>query len=325
MKGKFKVLVGSRSFGKVSSEPIRILEEAGCEVVVNSNPYPIPEEELITLIPNYDALITGVDKVTERVVNSATHLRVISKHGAGYDNIDLKAAKKRGITVVYAPGGEHETSVADMTVALILACARQIPTMDRSMKQGEWKRFTSTEMRGKVLGIIGMGRIGESVVERLAGFKMRIIAYDIKQNELLSKKYNVEYTKLEQLLKISDFVSIHLPLNKNTTNMISVNELNLMKPSSYLINTARGGIVDEDALYEMLRDNRIAGAAIDVFKNEPPEDEKLQLLANVIATPHVSGYTVEALHRIDMETVKNTIRALNGEDVINTLVKGRNQ
>ncbi|MEA1963522.1 MAG: phosphoglycerate dehydrogenase [Candidatus Aerophobetes bacterium] len=322
----YKVLIGSRSFGKIVKDGVDLLKKNGCELIENPLHRVLKEDDLVNIIQGFDGFITGIDEVTEKALEAADQLKVISKHGVGVDNIDVDTATKKGIVVTYTPAvGKEAEAVADFTFGLILSIARQICLANQSVKSGGWKRAIGTEIWGKVLGIVGTGNIGKAVIKRANGFNMRILAYDIFKNEELIDKFGVVYVSLEKLLRKSDFVTVHVPLNEKTRNLIGGAELRLMKPSAYLINAARGGIVDEKTLFRRLSEKKIAGAAIDAFSGEPPKDNPLISLDNVIATPHIAAYTISSIREMDILTADNTLKVLNNKQpsdkyVANSLV-----
>lgn len=308
-----KVLIGSRSFGKFTPKGIKMLKDSGCELVKNPLGHALKEEELLELMNGVDAIITGMDQLNEKVINSSGKLKVISKHGVGIDNIDLEAASRKKIIVTNIPAGREEcNAVADFTFALILSIARNICIASKSTKENKWVKLIGSEVYGRILGVLGGGSIGKAVIERAIGFGMEVLVYDIKEDEELVKKHRVRYVDLKYLFKNSDFVTIHTPLNESTRGLIKKRELELMKKSSYLINTARGGIVDEKDLYEALKREQIAGAAMDVFSKEPPGGSPLLELKNLIATPHMAAYTMSSLRALDVISAENVLRVLEG-------------
>ncbi|NQS88935.1 phosphoglycerate dehydrogenase [Patescibacteria group bacterium] len=305
-----KVLVTSTSFGKVVKEPVEILNSQGYEIIWNELGRPLKEKEVMERVKEIDAYIAGLDDITTRAIEAANKLKIISKYGAGVDNIDVETATKKKIVVTNTPGANTE-AVADLTFGLILAIARCIPQADRSAKQGEWRKFFGRAVNGKTLGIMGMGRIGKAVTRRAKGFGMKIIYWDCLREINIEKEAQAEYVNFKTLLQKSDFVSLHLPLTKETRGLIGKEELKLMQPTAFLINTSRGPIVDEDALYECLRDKVIAGAAVDVYSNQPPRDSSLLSLNNIITTPHMGAYTYESIMNMGMISVRNVIDVLN--------------
>jgi len=314
---RWRVLIGSRSFGQADPSHIRQLEEAGCEVVPNSLGRAYREEELLELLPEMDAIITGTDELTARVIEAAGRLRTIAKHGVGLDNIDLEAARRRGIVVTATPGAIHD-SVADLTMGLIIAVARQIVPAHNSTVAGEWRNFVGLELRDKTLGIIGLGRIGKGVCLRALPFGMRVVAYDLYPDEEFARAHGVRFVGLEELLATSDVVTLHASAG-NDGRLLGRREIGLMKPGAIFINTSRGKLVDEGALYEALAVGRLAGAGLDVFEEEPPRGPLLEL-PNVVLTPHIAGQTREGMIRMGEMTVQNCLRALRGEEPLYRVV-----
>ncbi|MCD6472156.1 phosphoglycerate dehydrogenase [Candidatus Aerophobetes bacterium] len=305
-----RVLVTSTSFGKVVKEPVELLNNQGYEIIWNKLGRPLKEEEVIGRIKGIDAYIAGLDEITTRAIEAADRLKVISKYGAGVDNIDIEVATRKKIVVTNTPG-TNTGAVADLTFGLILAVARKIPQANGSTKKGEWKKFFGRAVYEKTLGIVGMGEIGKAVAKRAKGFNMRIIYWSRRRKLDIEERTGAKYTDLKSLLQEADFVSLHLALTSDTKNIIGKDEIRLMKPTAFLINTARGPIVNEDALYECLRDRIIAGAAVDAYSNQPPKDSPLLSLDNIIATPHMGAYTYESIMNMGMTSVKNVIDVLN--------------
>ncbi len=275
----------------------------------------LSEDELVAKVAEANALIVrSATKVTRRVIEAGRNLMVIGRAGVGVDNIDLKAATERGIVVVNAPDASSIT-VAEHTFGLMLALARRIPQANASLKAKKWekKKFLGVELRGKTLGILGLGRIGSEVVRKAKAFGMRCIAYDPYIPEKLAEELGVEVVELDELLERSDFISIHAPLTESTKRMIDDSAIEKMKRSAYIINCARGGIIDEDALYRALSSGRIAGAALDVFEREPPFDSPLLELENCIVTPHLGASTEEAQRYASLITCEEVLKVLRGE------------
>ncbi|NLY05180.1 phosphoglycerate dehydrogenase [Candidatus Sordicultor fermentans] len=310
-----QVVVLARSFSRGSNEPRELLSQAGLEVVFKKNPEPEKEGKVAELIGDAEAVIVGVDRIGEVVFSRCSNLRVVSKHGVGVDNIDLEAAKRHGVVVANAPGTNSQ-SVADMAFLLILACARGLPILLEQVKNKVWSSpFLGVELEDKVLGIVGLGRIGKEVGKRGQGFGMKVIYYDpvVEDKEFAS-------VSLEDLFKSADFVSLHAPLTKDTEKMVGEKLLSLMKEEAFLINTARGELVDEEALYRFLQEKRIKGAALDVLTFEPPFESPLLSLPNVIVTPHVSAHTKEANIKMGRIAALNVIRVLQGEEPLYRVV-----
>jgi D-3-phosphoglycerate dehydrogenase len=288
------------------------LVEAGAELIPNPWGRTPKEDELLGAMDGVDVLISGTEPVTARVLSAAPDLMLIAKHGVGFENIDLDAAKARGVPVVIA-GGAIADSVADMAMALLLACARHVPQGDRAVRAGKWPRMVGVELRGKTLSVIGLGQIGREVAKRAHAFGMSLVAYDVFKHEQFAQDYGVRYLPLHEALAEGDFITLHAPVTDESRHMINAMTLMLMKPTAYLINTARGELVDEAALVRVLRDKRIAGAAFDVFEKEPPGDNPLLHLDNFIAAPHSAGQTGDGLRKLGEVTVDNIIRVMNGE------------
>lgn len=306
-----KVLVASRSFGPNCPEVLDRMRAAGCELIANEWGRAPTEAELLERVGDIDVLISGTEPVTARVIAAAPKLKVISKHGVGYENIDLAAARARGIPVAVA-GGAIADSVADLAFALLLALARQIPRGDRAVRDGGWPRLVGMELRGKTLGIVGLGQIGKAVCRRAKGFGMQVAAYDLFPDERFAQSWGVRLMPLDQLLASADAITLHAPASAETRQLINHATLGLIKPSAYLINTARGDLIDEQALAEALRDGRLAGAASDVFKEEPPASSPLLKLDNFIAMPHSAGQTEDGLRKMGEITGENALRVLAG-------------
>ena len=266
---------------------------------------------LADAIAGMDAvLVRSATKITRESLALADRLKVIGRAGVGVDTIDVDAATERGIAVLTAPAG-NTISAAELTLALILALARRVPAADRSMRAGQWDRksFNGTELQGKTLGLLGAGRIGSEVARRARAFGMRVLAYDPYLTEERARSIGLELAPLDEIVREADIVSVHVPLSDATTNLIGEAQLALMKPSAFVVNVARGGVVDERALFRALTDRRIAGAALDVFGQEPlPADDPLRTLDNVVLTPHLGASTVEAQHSVALE-IADAVRA----------------
>ncbi|HKS96184.1 MAG TPA: NAD(P)-dependent oxidoreductase, partial [Terriglobia bacterium] len=247
-------------------------------------------------IHDADALIVrSATKVTAGLLAGAPRLRAVGRAGVGVDNVDLEAATQRGIVVMNTPGG-NAVSVAEHTLALILALARRLPHADTSLKQGKWekKKLLGIEVRGKTLGLVGLGKVGLEVARLAQAFEMEVTAYDPFVSSLLAGEHNVKLAPLEQVLKASDFISLHASITPETRHLINARTLALTRPGVRIVNCARGELIDEKALLEALESGQVAGAGLDVFETEPPRDLALASHANVIATPHIAGSTEEA-------------------------------
>ena len=248
-------------------------------------------------------LVRSATRITRESLARADRLTVIGRAGVGVDTIDVDAATERGIAVLTAPAG-NTISAAELTLALILALARRVPAADRSMRAGKWDRksFNGTELQGKTLGLLGAGRIGSEVARRARAFGMRVLAYDPFLTDERAKAIGLELASLDEIVRVADIISVHVPLSEATTGLIGEAQLAVMKPSAYVVNVARGGVIDEAALFRALSEKRIAGAALDVFGEEPlPADDPLRSLDNVVLTPHLGASTAEAQHSVALE------------------------
>ncbi len=301
---------------------IRMLEEDGHDLEIYDGDAPPSKEEIVEGVREKDVLICLLtDIIDKEVIDASPSLKVIANYAVGYDNIDVEYATKKGIVVTNTPGVLTET-VADLTWALMLSIARRICEGDEFMRQGKFKGWAPLlmlggDIYGKTLGIIGAGRIGKAVAARAKGFNMHVIYYSRHRNEEMEKQYNAEYVSFDELLARADFISLHVPLTKETYHMIGWEELKKMKPTAYLINTARGKCIDEEALYKALKNGVIAGAALDVFENEPHVHEGLKKLKNVVITPHIGSASLETRTKMAEMVAKNVIAVLNGKKAPN--------
>jgi len=281
------------------------------EVVVDTE---ITPEELLNTISEYEAIIIrSRTKVTREVIERADKLKIIARAGVGVDNVDVGAATEKGIMVVNAPESTSIT-VAEHTLGLMLTAARKIAIADKSVKENKWEkgRFMGVELKGKTLGVVGMGRIGSQVVSRCKAFEMDTIVYDPYLPKEVAKQMGAQLADLETILKEADFITIHVPLTPETKHLISYDEFSMMKEDTFIINCARGGIIDEEALFETLSNNKIGGAALDVFEEEPPKDSKLLTLDNIVVTPHIAASTKEAQRDAAIIVANEVIDVLKG-------------
>lgn len=274
------------------------MRAAGLEVVVRPD---ITADELLKIIGDFDAVVVrSRTKVTREVIEAAGRLRVIARSGVGLDNIDLEAARGRGIQVVNSPEGPS-ISVAELVFALALSVLRKVAMADRGMREGRWlkKECRGGELRGRTMGIVGFGLIGEEVAKRALAFRMKVVAFDVLPERVEAiKKLGAEYRPLEELVAMADILTVHVPLNPKTRGLIGEKEIWSMRPGAIIINTARGGVVDEEALYRGLTSGKLGGAGLDVYSEEPPHQNellrKLISLPNVVCTPHIGAQTQEA-------------------------------
>lgn len=296
----------------IADDGVAALKANGAEVDVKTGLKP---DELRSIVDGYDALVVRSEtKVTREIIEAASKLQVVGRAGVGVDNIDLDAATERGVVVVNAPTG-NTISAAEHAIALMLSLARNIPAANASLRSGKWERgrFVGLEVRGKTLGIIGLGQVGSEVARRARGLDMRVIALDPFVPEERARSLGVELVSKEELLAQSDFVSVHTTLSEGTRSLVDAEELAAMKPTARIINTARGGIVNEAALEQALNDGTIAGAAVDVFESEPVTDHPLFKLDRIVVTPHLGASTTEAQERVAVDVAEQILYVLNGE------------
>lgn len=291
----------------IAPSGVQMLREAGIEVDERPG---LPAEELIKAIPAYDAIIVrSATKVTADVINAGTNLKVIGRAGVGLDNVDKKAADARGIKVVNTPTATS-ISVAELALGLMLCCARSIPQATQSLREKRWekKAFKGTELYGKTLGLIGSGRIGSELAKRAVAMGMSVMVLDPYIKECQFGRL----CQLPELLKQADYISLHVPKTPETTHMINAETIAQMKRGVIIINCARGGIIDEAALYEALKSGHVAMAALDVYETEPLQDFRLYELPNVIGTPHIGAQTREGQERAGIAIAEEVRKALLG-------------
>jgi len=292
---------------KIHPDGVALLREK-CDVEVKTG---LSEEEIVQEIREFNAVIVrSKPAITQKIIDAGVNLRVIGRAGVGLDNVDVKYAESKGITVVNTPGASTE-SVAEHVFALLLSKARDIPRADRAMREGRWikKELMGTELKGKTFGIIGFGRIGSRLGEIAAAFGMKVLAYDVIDISERAREVGAEVCTMDSVLNQSDFITLHVPLLPSTRNLISEKEIEKMKPEAVIINTARGGVVDEKALHKALSENRIH-AALDVFEEEPPTGSPLLTMDNIVFTPHIAGSTEEAQERAGTEIAQKVVEAL---------------
>lgn len=295
----------------LSEEGLRVLRETGEEIVVKTG---MKEDELIKEASSADCLIVRSEtKVTAKVLEACKNLKIIGRAGVGVDNIDVPVATRKGIIVMNTPDS-NTISTAEHTIAMMLACARKIPQGWLSLREGKWERklFTGYELYGKTLGIIGLGRIGKQVAIRLSSFGMNIIGYDPFVCEDIAKSLKITLVSIDELFRKADYITIHTPLSEKTKHLISKKEIEIMRNGVIIVNCARGGIIDEDALYNGLKSGKIRACALDVFEKEPPFGSPLLSLENCIFVPHLGASTIEAQRNVGIEIANQIKDALAG-------------
>jgi D-3-phosphoglycerate dehydrogenase len=310
------VLCTARGFDR-TPEAIALLEGAGCAFVRTPYcgdrfDYELTGEPLVTLLEGIDGYIAGSALVSSDVLAQAPQLKIVSRRGVGYERIDLDAARAHSVTVTITTGA-NQHAVADHVFALLLAVARGVVAGHNGIVAGRWQATSGPELGGKTLGIIGLGRVGKGVARRARGFEMNVIASDPIRDEHFAAEYGVAYVELDELLARADAISINASFNPTTRGLIGAAALARMKPGAVVINTARGGIVDESALAQALHDGRLRGAGVDVFDHEPPLDSPLLTAPNVVLSPHAGAYSDEAMTAANLLAAQLVVRKLRGE------------
>ena len=309
-----KVLITTVPFGDRDRLPLELLENSGIEYLINPFNKKITEDQLTDIITDFDVIIAGTEPITEKVLNRATNLKLISRVGIGLDSVDLLAAQKRGIKVSYTPDAPS-LAVAELTLGLMLTLLRSVHVSNSQMYQGQWNRFFGKRLEEVTVGIIGVGRIGTGVLKRLKGFgTKKILVNDIETNRELDSKYKLEWTSKEKIYKEADIISLHIPLTQLTKNLIRKEHLLTMKPDVIIINTSRGGIINEHDLYEVMLSGHLSGAAIDVFEKEP-YDGPLKEIERCLLTAHMGSMSVDCRTRMEIESTEEAIRFLKSKEL----------
>lgn len=304
-----KVLVTPRSYGKTDPAVFEMLERAGVDVVRNDTGNIFTKQQMLEKIADCDGVIVGVDPLDAEVLAAAPRLKAIAKYGTGVDNIDLDAARERGIKVSVTAGANSD-AVADCAFGMLIAMARKLPLIDGECRRKNWKKITTKDVSGAVLGVVGMGAIGKLMIRRARGFDMKVLAYDPYWDEAFAEQYGVVRASAEEIFEQADFISLHVPLMPATREMIGAPQLKMMKKDAVLINCARGELIDENALLDALENREIGGAALDVFVKEPPEDPRWYTLDNVLLGSHCAASTAGASRNMGRMATTNLIRDL---------------
>ena len=309
-----KVLVTAPGVTGPNDPRLQPLVDAGWQIRTHRWPGGRPaEEDVVELVQGNDAVIASAsERYTPGVISRADTLKHIARWGVGYETVDVPAATDNGVLVTTTQGSNH-WAVADQAFALMLSVARRTVELDKLARTRQWSRPLSRDVWQKTLGIVGLGRIGKGVAQRAFGFEMKVLAYEPYPDHEFCAKWNVELVELEDLFRRSDYVTLHAPGEGPNQGLINSERLALMKPTAVLINTARGVLVDEDALYAALKEGRIAGAGLDVRISEPPEDDRFEALTNVVLTPHAAGSTQEAQAVSAEMVVRSVLQAARGE------------
>lgn len=304
-----KVLVTPRSFGKTDPFAFQILRDAGFEVVVNDSGGILTREGLAERLADCDGVVLGVDPLDAGVLAQAPKLKAVAKYGVGVDNIDLEECKRRNIKVSRTVGANSD-AVADYAFALMLTAARRVAEIDGMCRKGDWSKVTGLDVCGKTLGLLGLGAIGKGMVARAKGFGMRVLAHDVFWDAAYAAAAGVEQALPEQIYREADFISLHLPLTEETRGMIGAAQLEAMKPTAIVVNTARGGIIDEEALLQALKNKVIYAAGIDAFEQEPPANKEWFELPNVVLGSHSAASTNGATEKMGRMAAENLVRDL---------------
>ena len=301
-----KILITPRSYGKTDKSVFELLEKNNTEYVTNPYGSILTKEQMIENVQDCDGIIVGVDPLDEDVLKSAPKLKVVSKYGVGVDNIDLDYCKAHDIKVTITKAA-NANAVSDFAFALLMACARKVTIINDMCHKKDWSKVMGLDVYGKTIGILGLGAIGKNVAKRASGFSMKIKAYDVYFDEEFLKQYNIEKSSIEDILKTCDFISLHLPLTTETNGIINKDAFAIMKKNAVIINTARGALINENDLIDALKNNRIAAAGIDVFNEEPPTNEELYKLDNLIMGSHASASTPGSSETMSLMATQNII------------------
>lgn len=308
-----KVLVTPTSLCRDPHGPsLRRLREHVDEVIVNPHGRPLTSDELVPLVADVDGIIAGLDDYDDAVFAAAPRLRVLARYGVGVDRVDLDAAASRGVIVTRTPGA-NAIAVAELAIGLVLAAARGIPRLDEAVRAGEWPRLEGKELTGGTAGVVGFGAIGRLVAERARGLGMTAIAFDPMLPDEAFSRAGVERVDIDELCRRSDVVSLHVPLLPETRHLLDERRLGLLPPGAIVVNTARGGLLDEAAARRALDDGRLHGVAVDVYETEPPSSSPLVGHSAVVATPHAGGHTSGAVRRMTDQSIEALLAALRGE------------
>jgi D-3-phosphoglycerate dehydrogenase / 2-oxoglutarate reductase len=314
----FKVLITTVPFGDKNRYPLDLLEENNVEYLVNPINKKLTECELVDMVADFDVIIAGTEPITKKVMDGATNLKMISRVGIGLDSVDLIEAEKKRITVSYTPDAPAP-AVSELTIGMMLTLLRSVHVSNSQMHLGHWHRFFGRRLSEVVIGIIGVGRIGQGVVKHLQGFGCpKILANDLSSKQNSGKDTNIEWTSKVDIYKRADIISLHLPLTVETRNMIRESHLLSMKSDAIIINTSRGGIINEDDLYKVMQSGHLSGAAIDVFDNEPYEGD-LNKIERCLLTAHMGSMSVDCRTRMEIEATEEVVRFITGK-TLNGLV-----
>jgi len=310
-----QVLVTTVPFGEPDARPRSRLQDAKIEYLLNPFDRKLTEVELRDLVPGVEVLVAGTEPITREVIEAADQLKLICRVGIGLDSVDLTAARERGIQVTYTPEAPS-AAVAELTIGLMISLLRSVHRSNSELHNGTWRRYFGSRLEESTIGIIGVGRIGTRVIEHLKGFGCeRILINDLVSTEEVAGRFSCKRCEKAQVYEEADIITVHVPLTSQTRNMIAADELGMMRNDSFLINTARGGIVDESALFDALRGGQLAGAAIDTFEKEP-YDGPLAHVDNCLLTAHMGSMSYDCRIRMEIEAVEEAVRYFQGEALL---------
>lgn len=309
-----KILITTVPFGEQSKLPIELLDSIDAQYDINPLNKKLTEKELEDMVPDYDIVIAGTEPITDNVLKKAKKLKMISRVGIGLDSVDLISARERGIKVSYTPDAPAP-AVAELTIGIFISLLRSVQLANIKMHNGDWKRYFGRRIANSTIGIIGLGRIGSRVLNRLTVFGTpRLLVNDLNIKTELDRKFKLEWVDKETIFKESDIISLHVPLTKATKNMVTTKELEMMKSDASIVNTCRGGVINEDDLFNVMNSGHLSGAAIDVFEKEP-YDGSLKSIDRCLLTSHMGSMSVDCRNRMEIEAVEETLRFINGAEL----------
>jgi len=321
-----KVLIAPMTLATIGGPYLDLLKEAGFELVYPDKPQQMTEDEILVTLKGVHASLAGSEPYTRRVIEANPQLRVIARAGVGYDAVDVAASTDRGVAVATTPGTNHD-AVAELTFSLILALAKELIPKHLATCAGGWPRQPTLPLRGRTLGIVGLGRIGKAVALRGAAFGMRLVSYEPMPDHAFVKQHGVTLLPMDKLLAEADWITLHIPATPESKHLICKRTLALMKPTTFVINTARGALINEADLYEALQAKRLAGAGLDVFEQEPPGKIPLFELPNVVATPHAAGVDLQSRDDMALSAAQTIVALSKGgwtpETIVNPEVRGK--
>jgi len=317
MPEKKKAFITTVPFGTVSREPLDLLEKEGIEYLINPEGKKMTDKQFADFVEDVDYIVAGLPKFTNELLDRAKKLKLIVRVGVGLDNVPFEETNKRGIKVGYTPNA-NTLAVAELTVGFMIDALRRFSYVDRVMRKGEWNKYMGQQLQGKTVGIIGVGRIGKKLIELLQPFGVHVLGNDLVEDHEFAKKYNFEYVNKERIYKESDILTLHLSYSSSVYHLINKDVLDKMKDNAILINVARGGVVDEDALYQALKNDIITGAVLDVYEKEPYKGFLIEL-DNVLLTAHIGAGTKQSRRNMEVSAVEEVIRFHRKQQLLNEI------